>query len=249
MQNSVLVPMVVEQTSRGERAFDIYSRLLKENIIFLGTPIDDNVANLIIAQMLFLAAEDPEKDISLYINSPGGSITAGLAILDTMNLVEPDIVTYCVGQAASMAAVLLACGTKAKRYSLPHSRILIHQPSMSGLGGQATDIDIYAREILRMRESLNQILANATGQPVDRIARDVDRDYILEPDSGAGIWHHRPHYRKPRAATGSHALMRVGLVSPALLLALAASAQLIPSGTPVPSHHASACGVYQRVSV
>ena len=159
MQNSVLVPMVVEQTSRGERAFDIYSRLLKENIIFLGTPIDDNVANLVIAQMLFLAAEDPEKDISLYINSPGGSITAGLAILDTMNLVEPDIVTYCVGQAASMAAVLLACGTKGKRYSLPHSRILIHQPSMSGLGGQATDIDIYAREILRMRESLNQILA------------------------------------------------------------------------------------------
>src|SRR6202050_896078 len=182
MQNSVLVPMVVEQTSRGERAFDIYSRLLKENIIFLGTPIDDNVANLIMAQMLFLAAEDPEKDISLYINSPGGSITAGLAILDTMNLVEPDIVTYCIGQAASMAAVLLACGSKGKRYSLPHSRILIHQPSMSGLGGQATDIDIYAREILRMRESLNQILADATGQPVDRIARDVDRDYILEPD-------------------------------------------------------------------
>jgi ATP-dependent Clp protease, protease subunit len=181
MQNSVLVPMVVEQTSRGERAFDIYSRLLKENIIFLGTPIDDNVANLVIAQMLFLAAEDPEKDISLYINSPGGSITAGLAILDTMNLVEPDIVTYCVGQAASMAAVLLACGTKSKRYSLPHSRILIHQPSMSGLGGQAADIDIYAREILRMRESLNQILASATGQPVDRIARDVDRDYILDP--------------------------------------------------------------------
>jgi ATP-dependent Clp protease protease subunit len=176
MHNSVLVPMVVEQTSRGERAFDIYSRLLKENIIFLGTPIDDNVANLVIAQMLFLAAEDPEKDISLYINSPGGSITAGLAILDTMNLVEPDLVTYCLGQAASMAAVLLACGTKGKRYSLPHSRILI------GLGGQAADIDIYAREILRMRESLNQILANATGQPVDRIARDVDRDYILDPD-------------------------------------------------------------------
>jgi ATP-dependent Clp protease protease subunit len=183
MQNSVLVPMVVEQTSRGERAFDIYSRLLKENIIFLGTPIDDNVANLVMAQMLFLAAEDPEKDISLYINSPGGSITAGLAILDTMNLVEPDIVTYCIGQAASMAAVLLACGSKGKRYSLPHSRILIHQPSMSGLGGQATDIDIYAREILRMRESLNQILANATNQPVEKIARDVDRDYILEPES------------------------------------------------------------------
>jgi ATP-dependent Clp protease, protease subunit len=172
--------MVVEQTSRGERAFDIFSRLLKENIIFIGTPIDDNVANLIIAQMLFLAAEDPEKDISLYINSPGGSITAGLAILDTMNLVEPDIVTYCVGQAASMGAVLLAAGTKGKRYSLPHSRILIHQPHMSGLGGQAADIDIYAREILRMRETLNGILANATGQTPEKIARDVDRDYIME---------------------------------------------------------------------
>jgi len=172
--------MVVEQTSRGERAFDIFSRLLKENIIFIGTPIDDNVANLIIAQMLFLAAEDPEKDISLYINSPGGSITAGLAILDTMNLVEPDIVTYCVGQAASMGAVLLAAGTKGKRYTLPHSRILIHQPHMSGLAGQATDIDIYAREILRMRETLNGILANATGQPVEKIMRDVDRDYIME---------------------------------------------------------------------
>ena len=177
--NSVLVPMVVEQTSRGERAFDIYSRLLKENIIFLGTPIDDNVANLIIAQMLFLAAEDPEKDISLYINSPGGSITAGMAILDTMNLIEPDIVTYCVGQAASMAAVLLACGTKGKRYSLPNSRILIHQPHMSGLGGQATDIEIHAKEILRMRETLNQILANATGQSLDKISRDVERDYII----------------------------------------------------------------------
>ncbi len=178
----MLVPMVVEQTSRGERAYDIYSRLLRENIIFLGTPIDDQVANLIIAQMLFLAAEDPEKDISLYINSPGGSITAGLAILDTMNLIEPNIVTYCVGQAASMAAVLLACGTKGKRYALPHSRILIHQPSMSGLGGQAADIDIYAREILRMREILNGLLADVTGQPVDRIARDVDRDYIMEAE-------------------------------------------------------------------
>ncbi len=178
--HDMLVPMVVEQTSRGERAYDIYSRLLRENIIFLGTPIDDQVANLIIAQMLFLAAEDPEKDISLYINSPGGSITAGLAILDTMNLIEPDIVTYCVGQAASMAAVLLACGTKGKRYALPHSRILIHQPSMSGLAGQATDIDIYAKEILRMREILNGVLADATGQAVDRIARDVDRDYIME---------------------------------------------------------------------
>src|SRR5271166_274645 len=175
-----MIPMVVEQTSRGERAFDIYSRLLKENIIFLGTPIDDNVANLIIAQMLFLASEDPEKDISLYINSPGGSITAGMAILDTMNLVEPDIVTYCVGQAASMASLLLASGTKGKRYSLPYARILIHQPHASGLGGQAADIDIQAREILRMREIINQILADATGQPLEKIERDVDRDYILE---------------------------------------------------------------------
>ncbi len=180
---AMLVPMVIEQTSRGERSFDIYSRLLKENIIFLGTPIDDQVANLIIAQMLFLASEDPEKDISLYINSPGGSITAGMAILDTMNLIEPNIVTYCVGQAASMAAVLLACGTKGKRYTLPHSRILIHQPSMSGLAGQATEIDIYAREILRMREILNGILADATGQPMEKVARDVERDYIMESEA------------------------------------------------------------------
>ena len=176
-----MVTMVVEQTSRGERASDIYSRLLQENIIFLGQPIDDNVANLVIAQLLFLAAEDPEKDISIYINSPGGSITAGLAILDTMRVVQPDIVTYCVGQAASMAAVLLACGAKGKRYSLPHSRILIHQPSLTGLAGQATDIEIYAREILRMRDTLNKIIAEATGQPLERIERDVDRDYILGP--------------------------------------------------------------------
>ncbi len=182
MGNSVLVPMVVEQTSRGERAYDIYSRLLKENIIFLGTPIDDNVANLVIAQMLFLAAEDPQRDISLYINSPGGSISSGLAILDTMRFVEPDIVTICVGQAASMGAVLLAAGTKGKRYSLPHSRILIHQPSMSGLAGQATDIDIYAKEILRMRELLNEILADCSGQPMERVGRDVDRDYIMDPE-------------------------------------------------------------------
>jgi ATP-dependent Clp protease, protease subunit len=199
MNNSVLVPMVVEQTSRGERAYDIYSRLLKENIIFLGTPIDDNVANLVIAQMLFLAAEDPERDISLYLNSPGGSITAGLAILDTMRLVEPDIVTYCVGQAASMAAVLLACGSKGKRFSLPHSRILIHQPSMSGLGGQAADIDIYAREILRMRQSLNEILADATGQPVEKIARDRTR-------CGPRIRHDRSHHLQPRATSRSGAL-------------------------------------------
>jgi ATP-dependent Clp protease protease subunit len=181
---SVLVPMVVEQTSRGERAYDIYSRLLKENIIFLGTPIDDNVANLIIAQLLFLEAEDPERDISIYVNSPGGSITAGLAILDTMAFVRPDIITICVGQAASMAAVLLAAGTKGKRFSLPSSRIMIHQPSMQGLAGQAADIDIYAKEILRMRETLNQILANATGQNIERVARDVDRDYIMSPEQG-----------------------------------------------------------------
>jgi len=173
--------MVVEQTPRGERASDIYSRLLQENIIFLGMPIDDAVANLVIAQLLFLTAENPEKDISIYINSPGGSITAGLAILDTMRVVQPDIVTYCVGQAASMAAVLLACGAKGKRYSLPHSRILIHQPSMSGLAGQATDIDIFAREILRMRDTLNKIISQASGQPLERIERDVDRDYILGP--------------------------------------------------------------------
>ena len=181
---SVLIPMVVEQTSRGERAYDIYSRLLKENIIFLGTPIDDNVANLVIAQLLFLEAEDPERDISIYVNSPGGSITAGLAILDTMAFVRPDIITICVGQAASMAAVLLAMGTKGKRFSLPNSRIMIHQPSMQGLAGQAADIDIYAKEILRMREILNQLLATATGQSVERVSRDVDRDYIMGPEQG-----------------------------------------------------------------
>ncbi len=182
MGHSVLVPMVVEQTSRGERAYDIYSRLLKENIIFMGTPVDDQIANLIIAQMLFLEAEDPEKDISIYINSPGGSITAGLAILDTMRFVKPDIVTICVGQAASMAAVLLAAGTKGKRFSLPNSRIMIHQPSMQGLAGQATEIDIYAREILRMRETLNKLLSEATSQPIDRVSRDVDRDYIMSAE-------------------------------------------------------------------
>ena len=175
-----MIPMVVEQTSRGERAFDIYSRLLKENIVFIGTAIDDNVANLVIAQILFLAAEDPQKDISLYINSPGGVTTAGLAILDTMNLVEPDIVTYCVGQAASMAAVLLAAGARGKRFGLPNSRILIHQPHANGLGGQAADIEIQTREILRTREILNRILADATSQPMEKIQRDADRDYIMD---------------------------------------------------------------------
>src|SRR5512134_3128415 len=174
-----LVPMVVEQTSRGERAYDIYSRLLEDNIVFIGALVDDMLSNLVIAQLLFLEAKDPDKDISIYINSPGGSITDGLAVYDTMRFVKPDIVTICIGQAASMAAVLLAAGTKGKRFSLPNSRIMIHQPSMQGLAGQATEIDIYAREILRMRETLNQLLAAATGQPIDRVARDVDRDYIM----------------------------------------------------------------------
>ena len=176
----VLIPMVVEQTSRGERAYDIYSRLLKDNVIFLGQPIDDNIANLIIAQLLFLEAENPEKDISVYVNSPGGSITAGLAIYDTMQYVKPDIQTICLGQAASMAAVLLAAGKKGKRYALPNSRVLIHQPWLQGLGGQATDIDIHAKDILRQRQRLNEILANHTGQPIDKIMRDTDRDYILQ---------------------------------------------------------------------
>jgi ATP-dependent Clp protease protease subunit len=176
----VLIPMVVEQTSRGERAYDIYSRLLKDNVIFLGQPIDDNIANLIIAQLLFLEAENPEKDISIYVNSPGGSITAGLAIYDTMQYVKPDIQTMCLGQAASMAAVLLAAGKKGKRYALPNSRVLIHQPWLQGLGGQATDIDIHAKDILRQRQRLNEILANHTGQPIDKIMRDTDRDYILQ---------------------------------------------------------------------
>jgi len=182
MASQILVPMVIEQTPRGERAFDIYSRLLKENIIFLGTPIDDIVANLVIAQLLFLEAEDAQKDISIYINSPGGSITAGLAIYDTMQFVRPDITTICLGQTASMAAVLLAAGAKGKRFALPNSRIMIHQPSAHGLAGQATDIDIYAREILRMRESLNNLLAEHTGQTAEKVARDVDRDYIMSAE-------------------------------------------------------------------
>jgi ATP-dependent Clp protease protease subunit len=175
----MLVPMVVEQTARGERAYDIYSRLLKDNIIFIGTPIDDTVANLVTAQLLFLEAEDPEKDISLYINSPGGSITAGLAIYDTIQFIRPDVITICVGQAASMGALLLAAGTKGKRFALPNSRILIHQPSMGGLSGQATDIDIHAREILRLRAICNKILADHSGKELGKIEHDVDRDYIM----------------------------------------------------------------------
>ena len=175
----MLVPMVIEQTSRGERAYDIYSRLLRDNIIFIGTPIDDNVANLIIAQMLFLEAEDPEKDIQLYINSPGGSITAGMAIYDTMQFMRHDVTTICIGQAASMAALLLCGGRAKKRFALPNSRILIHQPSMGGLSGQATDIDIHAREILRMREITNQLLAKHTGQMLEKVEKDVERDFIM----------------------------------------------------------------------
>jgi len=176
-----LIPMVVEQTSRGERAYDIYSRLLKDNIVFIGSPIDDDVANLTIAQLLFLEAEDPDRDISLYINSPGGSVTSGLAMMDTMRFVKPDISTFCVGQAASMAAVLLSAGTKGKRYALPNSRIIIHQP-LGGAQGQASDIDIQAREILRMREMLNNILVEHTGQDLERISMDTDRDYIMTAD-------------------------------------------------------------------
>jgi ATP-dependent Clp protease protease subunit len=174
-----LIPMVLEQTSRGERSYDIYSRLLRDNIIFLGTPIDDNIANLIVAQLLFLSGEDPEKDIQLYINSPGGSISAGLAVYDTMNYIKNDVVTFCIGQAASMGAFLLMAGKKGKRFALPNSRILIHQPSMGGLGGQATDIDIHAREILRIRELTNKLMSQSTGQPLDRIERDVERDFIM----------------------------------------------------------------------
>ncbi|HEV2247117.1 MAG TPA: ATP-dependent Clp endopeptidase proteolytic subunit ClpP, partial [Terriglobia bacterium] len=174
-----LIPMVVEQTNRGERAYDIYSRLLRDNIIFIGTPIDDNVANLVTAQLLFLEAEDPDKDVSLYINSPGGVVTAGMAIYDTMLFIRPDVATICIGQAASVAALLLSAGTHGKRFALPNSRVLIHQPTMGGLSGQATDIDIHAREILRVRAGLNEIMARHTGQPLEKIERDVERDFWM----------------------------------------------------------------------
>jgi ATP-dependent Clp protease protease subunit len=176
-----LIPMVVEQSPRGERAYDIYSRLLKERIIFLGTPVTDEIASLIIAQMLFLEAEDPDKDITFYINSPGGGVTAGLAIYDTMQYVRCDIVTLCMGQAASMGALLLTAGAKGKRYALPNSRILIHQP-MGGFQGQATDIDIHAQEILRMRTDLNRILASHTGQTARKIKKDTERDYFMNAE-------------------------------------------------------------------
>ncbi len=173
-----LVPMVVEQTSRGERAYDIYSRLLKERVVFLVGPVEDNVANLIVAQLLFLESENPDKDIHLYINSPGGSVSSGLAIYDTMQFIKPDVSTMCVGQAASMGALLLAGGAKGKRYCLPHSRVMIHQP-LGGFQGQASDIDIHAREILKAREQLNQILSRHTGQPLEKIQQDTERDHFL----------------------------------------------------------------------
>ncbi len=176
------IPSVVEETHRGERGWDIFSRLLKDRIIFLGTGVNDQIANSIIAQLLFLESEDPEKEISLYINSPGGSVTAGLAIYDTMKYIQAPVTTICLGQAASMGAVLLAAGEKGKRFSLPNSRILIHQPMMGGLSGQATDIDIQAKEILELRQTLNQILADSTGQDIDRIKKDTDRDFFMSAE-------------------------------------------------------------------
>jgi ATP-dependent Clp protease protease subunit len=176
-----LIPIVIEQTPRGERAYDIYSRLLKDRIILLGTPIDDHVANLVVAQLLFLESEDPDKDIYMYINSPGGVVTAGLAIYDTMNYIKPDVVTICMGQAASMAAFLLSAGAKGKRYSLPNARIMIHQP-IGGFQGQATDIEIHAREILRLKRILNEYLAKHTGQPIEKIEADTERDYFMSAE-------------------------------------------------------------------
>lgn len=179
LRSQYLVPTVVEETPRGDRAFDIYSRLLGERIIFLGTPIDDAVANLIMAQLLYLEGEDPDKGIALYINSPGGAITSLMAIYDTMNFIRPDAATYCMGQAASSAAILVAAGARGKRFALPHSRILLHQPSIGGLEGQATDIEIHAREIVRVKEEMNQILAHHTGQDIEKIRRDTERDYWM----------------------------------------------------------------------
>jgi ATP-dependent Clp protease protease subunit len=180
--HSYLVPMVVESTNRGERAFDIYSRLLKDRIVFIGTPIDDQVANLVVAQLLFLQSEDPEKEVSLYINSPGGHVNAGMAIYDTVQYIRPPVSTICIGMAYSMAAVLLAGGSSGRRYALPHANILIHQP-WGGMQGQASDIQIHAKEILRTREQLNQILAKHTGQPIERVQQDTERDYFLTPES------------------------------------------------------------------
>ena len=182
IRNLNLVPMVVEQTSRGERAYDLYSRLLKERVIFLVGPIDDHVANVVVAQLLFLESENPDKDISLYINSPGGVVTSGMAIYDTMQFIKPDVATMCIGQAASMGALLLASGAKGKRYALPHSRVMIHQP-LGGYQGQASDIEIHTREILTLRDRLNSVLAKHTGQPIERIAKDTDRDNFMDAEA------------------------------------------------------------------
>lgn len=180
--SSALVPIVIEQTARGERSFDIYSRLLKERVIFLVGPVEDHMANLVVAQMLFLESENPDKDIHLYINSPGGSVTAGMSIYDTMQFIRPDVSTLCIGQAASMGAFLLAGGAKGKRFGLPHSRMMIHQP-LGGYQGQATDIEIHTREILKIRQTLNELLAEHTGQPVEKVAQDTDRDNFMDPDA------------------------------------------------------------------
>ncbi|MBW1801200.1 MAG: ATP-dependent Clp endopeptidase proteolytic subunit ClpP [Deltaproteobacteria bacterium] len=178
----MLIPIVIEQSSRGERAYDIYSRLLKDRIIFLGEQVHDDMANIIIAQMLFLESEDPDKDINLYINSPGGSVTAGLAIYDTMQYIKPDVATICMGQASSMGALLLAAGKKGKRYALPHARVMIHQP-LGGVQGQATDIDIQAREILKIKQTIHRIIANSTGQPLDKVGEDTERDYFMDSEA------------------------------------------------------------------
>ena len=186
IQNNLLIPMVVEQTGRGERSYDIYSRLLKERVIFLVGPVNDASANLVVAQMLFLEAENPDQDIHLYINSPGGSVTAGMSIYDTMNFIKPDVSTLCLGQAASMGAMLLTAGAHGKRFALPHSRVMIHQPLISGgLGGQASDIDIHARELLKMKATLNELLAKHTGQPLEKIERDTDRDNFMSAEEAA----------------------------------------------------------------
>ncbi|RKO67696.1 ATP-dependent Clp endopeptidase proteolytic subunit ClpP [Desulfofundulus salinus] len=196
---STLVPIVVEQTNRGERAYDIYSRLLKDRIIFIGGPIDDHVANLVIAQMLFLEAEDPEKDIHFYINSPGGVVTAGLAIYDTMQYIKPDVSTICLGQAASMGSFLLAAGARGKRYALPYARIMLHQP-LGGVQGQATEIEIHAREILRIKDILNELLAKHTGQPREKISRDTERDFFMSAEEAKeyGIIDEVLTYRKSK---------------------------------------------------
>lgn len=182
IQNQILVPTVIEKTHQGERAFDIYSRLLKDRIIFLGGPIEDTLANLVIAQLLFLQSEDPKKEISLYINSPGGSVSAGMAILDTMNFIKPDVSTVCVGLAASAASVILSAGTKGKRFALPNSEIMIHQPWAEGVGGQATDIEIRAKQIIKTRGNLNKILASNTGKPLSQIEKDVERDFFMSAE-------------------------------------------------------------------